>query len=174
MDDTIYRTAAYCRVSTDKEEQEGSYELQFEYYNKLIINNPFMQLVGIYGDKGKSGLSAQNRPGLQKLLKDCRAGKIDLILTKSLSRFSRNMAECVEMIRELRSLSVNVQFEKENLNSNDTKSDLILDIYAAIAQEESHSIVRTLSMLTSNLHLKEGLSAQLLLDIRMVGIMYGS
>lgn len=134
------KTAAYCRVSTDKEEQDGSYELQKQYFTDLINANSNMELVGIYGDKGKSGLHADKRPGLQKLLKDCREGKIKLILTKSISRFARNMAECAEMIRELQSLGVNIIFEKENLNSQDTKCALALNIFAAIAEEESHSI----------------------------------
>ena len=90
------KTAAYCRVSTDKEVQEGSYELQVAYFTDLINANPTMELVGIYGDKGKSGLKISGRHGLQKLMDDCRAGKINLILTKSISRFARNMAECAE------------------------------------------------------------------------------
>lgn len=79
------RTAAYCRVSTDMEEQEDSYELQVQYYWDMIQSNPEMELVGIYGDKGKSGLNAARRPGLQNLIGDCKAGKIDLIITKSVS-----------------------------------------------------------------------------------------
>ena len=134
------KTAAYCRVSTDKEVQEGSYELQVAYFTDLINANPTMELVGIYGDKGKSGLKISGRHGLQKLMDDCRAGKINLILTKSISRFARNMAECAEMIRELRGLGVNIIFEEQNLNSQDTKCALALNIFAAIAEEESHSI----------------------------------
>ena len=134
------KTAAYCRVSTDKETQEGSYEMQERYFTDLIQSNPGMELVGIYGDKGRSGLHTTGRPGLQKLMEDCRAGKINLILTKSISRFARNMADCAEMIRELRALDVNILFEKENVNSQDAKCDLVLNIFSAIAQEESHSI----------------------------------
>lgn len=134
------KTAAYCRVSTDKEEQDGSYELQESYYRNLINSNPALELVGIYGDKGKSGLKTSGRPGLQKLMADCRGGRINLILTKCISRFARNMAECAEMIRELRNFDVYIQFEEQNLNTKDTKSDLILNIFAAIAEEESHSI----------------------------------
>ena len=134
------KTAAYCRVSTDLETQNGSYELQVAYFTDMIKSNPNMELVGIYGDKGKSGLSKAGRPGLQKLMDDCRAGKINLILTKSISRFARNMAECAEMIRELQKLGVGILFEKENLNSQDEKSALVLNIFAAIAEEESHSI----------------------------------
>ncbi len=134
------RTAAYCRVSTDMEAQDGSYELQVSCFADRITLNPDMELVGIYGDKGRSGLHAGKRPGLQKLMDDCRAGKIDLILTKSISRFARNMVECAAMIRELRGLGVNMVFEEQNLNTEDTKCDLILNIFAAIAEEESNSI----------------------------------
>lgn len=151
----LIRTAAYCRVSTDKEEQDGSYELQEQYYTDKITTNSLMTLVGIYGDKGKSGLKTAGRPGLQNLMNDCRAGKIDLILTKSISRFARNMADCAEMIRELRSLGVNIIFEKENLNTRDGKSDLVLNIFSAIAQEESNSISRHMLM-SHEQHVLEG------------------
>lgn len=137
---TILRVAAYCRVSTDKEEQEGSYEMQERYFTDLINSNHHMKLVGIYGDKGKSGLKTVGRPGLLKLMEDCRMGRIDLVLTKSISRFARNMSDCAELIRELRSLGVDVHFEKENVNSRSTGCDLILNIFSAIAQEESNSI----------------------------------
>jgi len=134
------RTAAYCRVSTDKETQDGSYELQESYFTNLIQSDPDRKLVGIYGDKGRSGLDTAGRPGLQKLLEDCRSGKVDMVLTKSISRFARNVADCAEMIRELRSLGVNVFFEKENLYTDDKKCDLVINIFSAIAQEESNSI----------------------------------
>ena len=134
------RTAAYCRVSTEKEKQDSSYEIQERYYKNLIQSDPNMEFVGIYGDRGKSGLYANSRRGLQSLMEDCRAGKIDQILTKSISRFARNMAECAAMIRELRALGVNVIFEKENINTSDDRCELILSILSAIAQEESGSI----------------------------------
>jgi len=134
------KTAAYCRVSTDKEEQDGSYELQEQYFTDLINADHTMELVGIYGDRGKSGLKISGRPGLQRLLDDCRAGKVQLILTKSISRFARNMAECAQMVRELRSLGVNILFEEQDIDSQDTAGDLVLNIFAAIAEEESHSI----------------------------------
>ncbi len=134
------RTAAYCRVSTDRETQDGSFELQESYFEDLIRSNPDMELAGVYGDKGKSGLDKAGRPGLQRLLEDCRAGRIDLILTKSISRFARNVSDCAEMIRELRSLGVNVFFEKENLYTDGRKCDLLISIFSAIAQEESNSI----------------------------------
>lgn len=149
------KTAAYCRVSTDKETQEGSYELQVSYFTDLINSNPDMELVGIYGDKGKSGLSTSGRPGLKRLMEDCRAGKINLIMTKSISRFARNMADCAEMIQELRSLGVNLFFEEQNINSQDEKCALVLNIFAAIAQEESHSISQH-SRLAHEQHVLEG------------------
>ena len=151
----LIRTAAYCRVSTDSEVQEGSYELQEQYYTDKITANAGMTLVGIYGDKGKSGLKTAGRPGLQKLMGDCREGKIDLILTKSISRFARNMADCAGMIRELRSLGVNIIFEKESLNTRDGKCDLVLNIFSAIAQEESHSISQHV-LLSHEQHVLEG------------------
>ena len=134
------RVAAYCRVSTDLEEQEGSFETQVCHYREKMGRSPDMELVGIYGDKGRSGLKASRRPELQRLLRDCRAGKIDLILTKSISRFARSMADCVELIRRLREWRVTVFFEREGLRTDDRKIDLIISILAAMAQEESHSI----------------------------------
>ena len=134
------RAAAYCRVSTELEEQEGSFETQMRYYREKIEHAPDMEPVGIYGDKGKSGLKAGSRPEFQRLLKDCEAGKIDLILTKSISRFARSMADCVELIRRLRGWHVTIVFEKEGLRTDDRKSDLVIGILAALAQEESHSV----------------------------------
>lgn len=134
------RVAAYCRVSTRLEEQDGSYDIQMDYFREKIEQNPEMILTGLYGDRGKSGLKVKGRDGLQRLMRDCEAGKIDLILTKSVSRFARSMADCVELIGRLRSLKVTVYFEKENLRSTDMQCDLLLNILAAMAQEESHSI----------------------------------
>lgn len=133
-------TAAYCRVSTMSDLQDGSYEVQRDYYRKLIEASPDMELVGIYGDHGKSGRSMMARPQLQKLIKDCDAGKIQLILTKSISRFARNMMECVETIRHLRELGVKVVFEKEGFDTESVGCELILGILATIAQEESNSL----------------------------------
>ena len=149
------KAAAYCRVSTDKEVQDGSYELQVAYYTDLINADPDMELAGIYGDKGRSGLSAKKRPGLQRLMNDCRAGKITRIYTKSIARFARNMAECAEMIRELGDLGVNIIFEEQELNSQDEQSRLILNIFSAIAQQESYSISQHAKMAHEQ-HLLEG------------------
>lgn len=137
---TKVRTAAYCRVSTEQEEQEGSFDIQMDYFRDKIKSDPNMELVGVYGDRGKSGLKSRNRPGLQQLIADCEAGKIDLILTKSISRFARSMADCVDLIQKLRTNHVPVFFEREGLQTGSLKSDLFLNILAALAQEESLSI----------------------------------
>ena len=124
-------TAAYCRVSTLSDAQDGSFETQCAYYANLITKNPTMRLVGIYGDHGKSGRSMTIRPELQRLIHDCEQGKVKLILTKSISRFARNMLECVETIRHLSALGVKIHF-------------VMLSILATIAQEESNSISKNL------------------------------
>ena len=138
--ETQIRTAAYCRVSTLLEEQEGSFDIQAAHFTERISADPTMVLVGIYGDRGKSGLKIQGREGLRQLLEDCEAGRIDLILTKSISRFARSLADCIQLIRRLRELGVAIHFEKENLRSTDGNCDLLLNILAALAQEESRSI----------------------------------
>lgn len=134
------RVAAYCRVSTRLEEQDGSYELQVQYYTEKIRSSPNMILIGIYGDRGKSGLSADRRTGLLQLLQDCADGKIDLVLTKSISRFARSMSDCAELIGKLQEWNVCILFEREHLSSNDLKCGLLLNVLAALAQEESNSI----------------------------------
>ncbi len=134
------RTAAYCRVSTDKEMQENSYETQQAYFRHRIASDPAMTLAGIYGDKGKTGRSLYGRTGLQALLRDCEAGRIDLVLVKSLSRFSRSLTDCLAMVRRLKELGIPVIFEKEGINTMEGSGELLLSIMAAIAQEESRSI----------------------------------
>lgn len=134
------RVAAYCRVSTLMEEQELSFESQCEYYEKLICEEPGMILAGIYGDQGCSGLHAESRPELQRLLRDCRAGNIDLILVKSISRFARNAVECMEMVEELKMLGIAVDFEREGIRSDDVNFELVLKLLASAAQEESNSL----------------------------------
>ncbi len=134
------RTAAYCRVSTNKELQENSYETQQVYFRHRITSDPAMILAGIYGDKGKTGRSLHGRAGLQALLHDCEAGLIDLVLVKSLSRFSRSLSDCLAMVRKLKRLGIPVIFEKEGINTLEGSGELLLSIMAAIAQEESRSI----------------------------------
>ena len=133
------RTAAYCRVSTTSDTQDGSFEVQCEYYEKRIKEDPGMELVGVYGDHGKSGRSMRGRKELNRLIKDCEAGKIELVLTKSISRFARNMLECVETIRHLSELGVVVRFEKEGLDTETMGGELKLGILETIEQEEGNS-----------------------------------
>ena len=141
VDDTsgLKRAAAYCRVSTLTEQQELSFETQCSFYRELIEKDPTMTLVGIYGDQGFSGLRTASRHEFLRMIKDCEAGKIDVILVKSVSRFSRNTVECREYLGRLKQYGVSVQFEKEGLNSLDPRTDMILSIYSSLAQSESCS-----------------------------------
>lgn len=136
------RVCAYCRVSTDEEGQLSSFELQSVYYKKLIESNPNWYFAGIYADCGKSGTSTGERSEFLKMINDCKNGKIDLIFTKSISRFARNTIDCLEHIRQLKSLKppVGVYFEKEKLHTLDSKNELILTILSTIAQEESRNL----------------------------------
>ena len=138
----ILRVAAYARVSTFNEEQEESFETQCAYYEKLISANPKMTLVGVYGDNGVSGLSAKSRTEFSRMMRDCQAGKIDFIITRSVSRFSRNMAECVEAVNRLKALGIPVRFEKEGLTTTDPGSEMFFHVLALLAQEESGNLSR--------------------------------
>lgn len=138
--EAVLRTAVYCRVSTAMDSQDGSFETQMDYYRNLVERSTMLTLVDMYGDHGKSGRSMKGRPELKRLLEDCAAGKIDLILTKSISRFARNMKECVETIRKLTALKVRVYFEKENIDTANMAGELFMTILATLAEEESNSI----------------------------------
>ena len=140
------RAAGYARVSTDAELQEGSYEIQVQYFRDMIQADPNLELVEIYGDKGKSGRNIEKRPGFLRMIQDCEAGKIDVIYTKSVSRFSRNITDMVETVTTLRKIGVTVFFEKEGLNTMDRSTDLLMNILGIIAQEESRSIGENLRM----------------------------
>ena len=143
----IRRCAAYCRVSTDQEAQSSSYELQCKHYTEYIESRDDLMLVKVYADEGLSGTQMKHRDQFLQMIKDCEAGQIDLIFTKSLSRFSRNVVDCLTIIRKLKALSppVEVYFEKENLSSLDDKTDMVLAMMASIAQEESRSISANIS-----------------------------
>lgn len=134
------RVAAYCRVSTLLEEQELSYESQCAYYKQLIASSRDMDLVGIYGDQGFSGLHASKRPEFLRLIRDCMDDKVDLIMVKSISRFSRNTIETQEYLNLLKEHGVRVYFEKEKIYSDNPQCELILKLLSAAAQEESNSI----------------------------------
>ena len=133
------KAACYVRTSTDREEQEGSFALQKEYFIKMITNDPNLEFVGCYGDYGKSGRFAEKRPEFQQMIKDCEDGKIEVIYTKSVSRFARNIADLVEVVQKLRGIGVCIFFEREGLNTMDRSAELLLHILGIIAQEESRS-----------------------------------
>ncbi len=135
----VKRVAAYCRVSTLEEEQELSFETQCKYYEQLIAKNPSMTLVGIYGDQGFSGLRVDKRKEFKRLIADCEAGKVDVVMVKSISRFSRNTVDCIEYLKRLKAKGITVLFEKEGLDSMDPQTEMILSIYASMAQSESCS-----------------------------------
>jgi DNA invertase Pin-like site-specific DNA recombinase len=138
------RVAAYCRVSTLSEEQELSFETQCSYYRSMLENSSDRILVGIYADQGMSGLRMENRTELQRLLEDCRKGLVNMVITKSVSRFSRNMSECQRTVDELNRLGIRIVFEKENIDTSDPASAFFLNILASLAQEESNSLSQNL------------------------------
>lgn len=139
------RVAAYCRVSTDDEEQKTSYEAQISYYTEKINSNPEWQMAGIFADEGISGTQAQKRPEFLKMIRLCRQRKIDVILTKSLSRFARNTVDSLGYIRELRALGIAVISEKENINTLTAESEMLITIMSCFAQAESESISKNVS-----------------------------
>lgn len=134
------RVAAYCRVSTDDEEQLTSYEAQKNYYTEKIMTNPNWTMAGIFADEGITGTSARKRPEFLRMIRCCRQNKIDLVLVKSISRFARNTLDCLNYIRALRQLGIAVIFEKENINTLESDSEMIITLMSAFAQAESESM----------------------------------
>ncbi len=134
------KVAAYCRVSTDNEEQLTSYEAQVNYYTSYITNNPEYVLAGIYADEGITGTSTKKREKFNQMIEDCMDGKIDMIITKSISRFARNTLDCLNYVRQLKNLGVGIFFEKENIDTLDSKGEVLLTILSSLAQDESRSI----------------------------------
>lgn len=134
------RVAAYCRVSTDDEEQFTSYEAQQTYYTDKIMTNPQWTMAGIFADEGITGTSATKRPEFLRMIRKCRQKKIDLVLVKSISRFARNTVDCLNYIRVLRTLGIAVIFEKENINTLETDSEMLITMMGAFAQAESESM----------------------------------
>ena len=122
----VLRVAAYCRVSTDKEEQEHSFETQKEMYTDMIMMKPNWQMAGIYADEGITGTIAKKRPDFMRMIEDCRKGKIDMVITKSVSRFARNILDCIHHVRLLKSWEIPVIFEKEGIDASDMNSEMIL------------------------------------------------
>lgn len=136
---SIMRVAAYARVSSGKDEMLHSLAAQISYYSDYIQRHPGWVYVGVYADEALTG-TKDNRPEFNRLLGDCRSGKIDLVLTKSISRFARNTVTLLETVRELKSLGVDVFFEEQNIHSNSSDGELMLTILASYAQEESRSV----------------------------------
>ena len=134
------RVAAYCRVSTDDEEQLTSYEAQKTYYTDKIMKNPQWTMAGIFADEGITGTSARKRPEFLRMIRKCRQKKIDLVLVKSISRFARNTVDCLNYIRVLKSLGIAVIFEKENINTLESDSEMLITMMGAFAQAESESM----------------------------------
>lgn len=134
------RVAAYCRVSTEEEEQQNSFEVQVDYYTEKISNHEGWQLAGIFADDGISGVRTKKREQFNKMIELCKQKKIDLILTKSISRFARNTLDCIKHIRILKSWGIPVIFEKENIDTSNMNSEMILTCLSAFAQAESESI----------------------------------
>lgn len=134
------RVAAYCRVSTDSEEQLTSYQNQVRVYTEMIAANKEWEFAGLYADEGISGTRADKRPEFQRMIRDCQNGKIDYIITKSVSRFARNTVECLEYVRSLKAQGIGIFFEEQNIDTLKNESELYLVIYAGFAQSESESI----------------------------------
>ena len=134
------RVAAYCRVSTDDEEQLTSYEAQKNYYTDKIMTNKEWTMAGIFADEGITGTSARKRPEFLRMIRQCKQGKIDIVLTKSISRFARNTVDCLNYVRALKELGIAVIFEKENMNTLEVDSEILITMLGAFAQSESESI----------------------------------
>lgn len=134
------RVCAYCRVSSDHDEQQQSFSTQVVYYTELIEANDAWTFAGIYADEGISGTGKDKRDEFLRLMKDCEAKRVDMVITKSISRFARNTKDCIEAVRKLKELGIAIYFEKENINTLTVDSELVLTILSSTAQEESISI----------------------------------
>ena len=134
------RVAAYCRVSSDSRDQLHSYAAQIRSYTEEIARHDGWELVDVYADEGLTGTRMDKRDDFNRMLKDCRKGKIDRILVKSVSRFARNTKECLSTLRELSAMGVSVQFEKENIDTKTLTTELMVSVSGSLAQQESISI----------------------------------
>ena len=140
------RVAAYCRVSTDSDEQATSYDAQVEHYTELIQKNPEWEFAGIYADDGISGTNAKKREDFNRMIDDCEAGNIDMIITKSISRFARNTLDCLKYIRKLKEKNIPIFFEKESINIMDAKGEVLITIMDSLAQQESQSLSQNVKL----------------------------
>ena len=143
---TITKAAAYCRVSTDSEEQESSYEAQVNHYTNFIQAHDGWELAGIFADEGLSGTQAKTRPQFNALIAACEEGAVNLVITKSISRFARNTLDALNYIRKLKALNIPIIFEKESVNTLEASGELMVTILASIAQQESASISQNVRM----------------------------
>ena len=149
------RVAAYCRVSTDYEEQATSYQTQIEHYEEIINKNPDWVFAGIFADEGISATSTKGREQFNLMIQACHDGKIDMIITKSISRFARNTVDCLNYIRELKALNIPIYFEKESINTMDAKGEVLITIMASLAQQESESLSQNVKLVFSTDFSKE-------------------
>jgi DNA invertase Pin-like site-specific DNA recombinase len=140
------RVAAYCRVSTDSEEQASSYDIQIEHYTNYIKKNKEWELADIFADDGITGTNTKKRDEFNRMIEECMAGNIDMINTKSISRFARNTLDCLKYIRQLKDKNIAVFFEKENINTMDSKGEVLLTIMASLAQQESQSLSQNVKL----------------------------
>ena len=134
------KVCGYARVSTDLDDQKNSFDFQKQEFEERIKNNPDWEFVGMYADRGISGTQITHREEFKRMIKDAKAGKIDLILTKSVSRFARNTVDFRNTTRELAALDISVYFEKENITTNRNNIDLVMTLFASLAESESRSI----------------------------------
>ena len=140
------RVAAYCRVSTDSEEQLNSYTAQMNYYTQKIEENPDWEMAGIFADEGITGTSMKKRAEFNRMIAACKRGRIDMILTKSASRFARNTVDCLKVIRTLKSKGIGVIFEKENINTLTESSEFLITLFSSFSQAESESMGQNIVM----------------------------
>ena len=140
------RVAAYCRVSTDTEEQATSYQAQIAHYEEVIHRNPEWVFAGIYADDGISATSTKHREQFHQMIQDCMDGKIDMLITKSISRFARNTVDCLNYIRQLKAQNIPIYFEKESINTMDAKGEVLITIMASLAQQESESLSQNVKL----------------------------
>ena len=138
------RVAAYCRVSTDSEEQLNSYAAQKNYYTQKIEENPDWEMAGVFADEGLSGTSMKKRKEFNRMIAACKRGRVDMILTKSLSRFARNTVDCLKIVRLLKAQGIGVMFEKENINTLTESSEFLITLFSGFAQAESESMSRNI------------------------------
>lgn len=134
------KVAAYCRVSTDQEDQLHSFDAQVEYYTRYIKEHPNYELAGIYADEGISGTNTKKREQFKRMISDCESGKIDMVITKSISRFARNTQDCLQYSRKLKNLGIGILFEKEHISTLDSSGELLFTILSSLAQDESRNI----------------------------------